>query len=88
MVELTALRAQLSHLKEERKVLQQQLSLQHKQHYDALVRRLFTTCLQLKVRRTFTPKHRCICTVYLCETYHANQTDLTESFKGIHGKPV
>ncbi|XP_042565686.1 uncharacterized protein si:ch73-242m19.1 isoform X2 [Clupea harengus] len=50
MVELTALRARLAHLEEERKILQQQLSLEHRQHYDALVRHLFTTCLQLKSR--------------------------------------
>ncbi|KAL2098870.1 hypothetical protein ACEWY4_005350 [Coilia grayii] len=50
MVELTALRCRLAHLEEERRTLTQQLSLEHRQHYDTLVRRLFTTCLQLKSR--------------------------------------
>ncbi|XP_076156269.1 coiled-coil domain-containing protein 162-like [Alosa pseudoharengus] len=50
MVEMTALRAQLAHVEEERNTLQQQLRAQHRLHYDTLVQRLFTTCLQLKSR--------------------------------------
>ncbi|XP_063079958.1 uncharacterized protein si:ch73-242m19.1 [Engraulis encrasicolus] len=50
MVEVTALRCRLVHLEEEHRGLRQQLTLQHRQHYDTLVRQLLTTCLQLKSR--------------------------------------
>lgn len=50
MLEISALRARVAHLEEEKSSLEKQLGLQFKQRYDPLVRQLFCTCIQLKVR--------------------------------------
>ncbi|KAG7465708.1 hypothetical protein MATL_G00156270 [Megalops atlanticus] len=50
MAEITALRSRVAHMQEDRAALQEQLSTQHQQRYEALIRHLFSTCLQLKCR--------------------------------------
>lgn len=49
MLEISALQARVAHLEEEKRFLEEQLSLRFKERYDPLVRHLFSTCLQLKV---------------------------------------
>lgn len=51
MLEISALRAQVARLEQEKKTLEEGLSLKFKERYDPLVRHLFSTCIQLKVRR-------------------------------------
>ncbi|XP_051501950.1 coiled-coil domain-containing protein 162-like [Myxocyprinus asiaticus] len=48
MVEITALRARVTQLEEERRSLDQHLNLKHRERYDTLVRQLFSTCILLK----------------------------------------
>ncbi|KAA0710836.1 Coiled-coil domain-containing protein 162 [Triplophysa tibetana] len=50
MVEITALRARVTQLEEEKRSSDQQLSLKHRQRYDSLVRQLFSTSILLKSR--------------------------------------
>ncbi|XP_052476177.1 uncharacterized protein si:ch73-242m19.1 [Carassius gibelio] len=50
MVEITALRARVSQLEEEKRSLEQHLNLKHRERYDTLVHQLFSTCLLLKSR--------------------------------------
>ncbi|KAI4884589.1 hypothetical protein NFI96_034543 [Prochilodus magdalenae] len=50
MTEVTALRARVTQLEEERKCVRQEISLEYKQRYDSLVRQLFSTCILLKAR--------------------------------------
>lgn len=50
MLEISALQAQVAHLEEEKRNLEEQLSLKFKERYDPLVRHLFSTCIHLKVR--------------------------------------
>ncbi|XP_072545413.1 uncharacterized protein [Salminus brasiliensis] len=50
MAEAIALRARVTQLEEEQKCVQQQISLEHRQRYDSLLRQLFSTCIQLKAR--------------------------------------
>ncbi|XP_054470264.1 coiled-coil domain-containing protein 162-like [Anoplopoma fimbria] len=50
MLEISALQAQVAHLEEERRNLEEQLSLKFKERYDPLVRHLFSTCIQLKAK--------------------------------------
>lgn len=51
MLEISALRAQVARLEQEKKTLKEGLSLKFKERYDPLVRHLFSTCVQLKVRK-------------------------------------
>ncbi|XP_042292989.1 uncharacterized protein si:ch73-242m19.1 isoform X2 [Thunnus maccoyii] len=46
--EISALQARVAHLEEEKRSLEQKLSLKFKERYDPLVRQLFSTCIQLK----------------------------------------
>ncbi|XP_047197601.1 coiled-coil domain-containing protein 162 isoform X2 [Hippoglossus stenolepis] len=50
MLEISVLQARVAHLQEEKRSLEERLSLKFKERYDPLVRHLFSTCLQLKVR--------------------------------------
>uniref|UniRef100_A0A672NVI8 Uncharacterized protein n=1 Tax=Sinocyclocheilus grahami TaxID=75366 RepID=A0A672NVI8_SINGR len=50
MVDITALRARVSQLEEEKRSLDQHLNLKHRERYDTLVRQLFSTCVLLKSR--------------------------------------
>lgn len=50
ILEISALQARVAHLEEEKRSLEQKLSLKFKERYDPLVRQLFSTCIQLKVR--------------------------------------
>ncbi|XP_055028524.2 coiled-coil domain-containing protein 162 [Misgurnus anguillicaudatus] len=50
MIEITALRARITQLEEEKRNLDQHLNLKHRQHYDSLVHHLFSTCIHLKSR--------------------------------------
>ncbi|TDG99230.1 hypothetical protein EPR50_G00207510 [Perca flavescens] len=50
MLEISALQAQVAHLEEEKRTLEEQLSLKFRERYDPLVRHLFSTCIQLKAR--------------------------------------
>lgn len=49
MLEMSALQAQLSQLHQERKTLEEEVTLRLRERYDPLVRGLFSTCIQLKV---------------------------------------
>lgn len=49
MLEISALQAQVAHMEEEKRTLEEQLSLKLKERYDPLVRHLSSTCIQLKV---------------------------------------
>lgn len=51
MLEISALRAQVAHLEQEKNTQEEQLGLKFKERYDPLVRHLFSTCIQLKVRK-------------------------------------
>ncbi|XP_036398053.1 coiled-coil domain-containing protein 162 [Megalops cyprinoides] len=51
MAEITALRSRVAHMEEDQTALQQQLSTQYQQRYEALIRHLFSTCVQLKRRQ-------------------------------------
>lgn len=53
MLQTTALRTRVTQLEEEQRGLEQQISLKYRQCYDSLVRQLFSTCIQLKVRNAF-----------------------------------
>ncbi|XP_062296819.1 uncharacterized protein si:ch73-242m19.1 [Scomber scombrus] len=48
ILEISALQARVSQLEEEKRSLEQNLSLKFKERYDSLVRQLFSTCIQLK----------------------------------------
>ncbi|XP_070834995.1 coiled-coil domain-containing protein 162-like isoform X2 [Chaetodon trifascialis] len=48
MLEVSALQARVAHLEQERSILEEQLALKFKERYEPLVRRLFSTCIQLK----------------------------------------
>ncbi|XP_067312201.1 uncharacterized protein si:ch73-242m19.1 [Pseudorasbora parva] len=50
MVDITALRARVSQMEEEKRSLDQHLNLKHRERYDTLVRQLFSTCVLLKSR--------------------------------------
>uniref|UniRef100_A0A671N6U4 Uncharacterized protein n=1 Tax=Sinocyclocheilus anshuiensis TaxID=1608454 RepID=A0A671N6U4_9TELE len=50
MVDITALRARVSQVEEEKRSLDQHLNLKHRERYDTLVRQLFSTCVLLKSR--------------------------------------
>lgn len=50
MLEVSALWAQVAHLEEEKINLEEQLGLAFKERYHPLVRHLFSTCIQLKVK--------------------------------------
>uniref|UniRef100_A0A3P9C5L8 Uncharacterized protein n=1 Tax=Maylandia zebra TaxID=106582 RepID=A0A3P9C5L8_9CICH len=50
MLEVSALWAQVAHLEEEKINLEEQLGLTFKERYHPLVRHLFSTCIQLKVK--------------------------------------
>ncbi|KAL1257483.1 hypothetical protein QQF64_010727 [Cirrhinus molitorella] len=50
MVDITALRARVRQLEEEKRSLDQHLNLKHRERYDTLVRQLFSTCVLLKSR--------------------------------------
>lgn len=49
MADITALRARVCQLEEEKRSLDQHLNLKHRERYDTLVRQLFSTCVLLKV---------------------------------------
>ncbi len=49
MADITALRAKVCQLEEEKRSLDQHLNLKHRERYDTLVRQLFSTCVLLKV---------------------------------------
>lgn len=49
MLEVSALRARVAHLEQEKSSLAEKLGLTFKERYDPLVRHLFSTCIQLKV---------------------------------------
>uniref|UniRef100_A0A3B4WDJ1 Uncharacterized protein n=1 Tax=Seriola lalandi dorsalis TaxID=1841481 RepID=A0A3B4WDJ1_SERLL len=51
MLEISALQARVAHLEEEKRSLEEELGLRFKERYDPLVRQLFSTCIQLKVKR-------------------------------------
>lgn len=51
MLEISALRAQVARLQQEKSSLEEQLGLRFKERYDPLVRHLLATCIQLKVRK-------------------------------------
>lgn len=51
MLEISALRAQVARLQQEKSTLEEQLGLRFKERYDPLVRHLLSTCIQLKVRK-------------------------------------
>ncbi|XP_071354884.1 uncharacterized protein [Trachinotus anak] len=48
MLEISALQARVALLEEEKRSLEEELSLRFKERYDPLVRQLFSTCIQLK----------------------------------------
>ncbi|XP_053290812.1 coiled-coil domain-containing protein 162 [Pleuronectes platessa] len=50
MLQISALQARVAHLQEDKSSLEERLGLKFKERYDPLVRHLFSTCLQLKVR--------------------------------------
>uniref|UniRef100_UPI00403A150E coiled-coil domain containing 162 isoform 2 n=1 Tax=Danio rerio TaxID=7955 RepID=UPI00403A150E len=50
MLEITALRAKVNQLEEEKRNLDQHLNLKHRERYDTLVHQLFSSCLLLKAR--------------------------------------
>ncbi|XP_050989917.1 uncharacterized protein si:ch73-242m19.1 [Labeo rohita] len=50
MADITALRARVSQLEEEKRSLDQHLNLKHRERNDKLVRQLFSTCVLLKSR--------------------------------------
>ncbi|XP_062252534.1 coiled-coil domain-containing protein 162-like isoform X2 [Platichthys flesus] len=50
MLQISALQARVAHLQEDKRSLEERLGLKFKERYDPLVRHLFSTCLQLKVR--------------------------------------
>ncbi|XDV42765.1 hypothetical protein PO909_011377 [Leuciscus waleckii] len=50
MIDITALRARVSQLEEEKRNLGQHLNLKHRERYDTLVRQLFSSCVLLKSR--------------------------------------
>ncbi|TKS86985.1 Coiled-coil domain-containing protein 162 [Collichthys lucidus] len=50
MLEISALKAQVAHLEQEKSFLEERLSLKFKERYDPLVRHLVSTCIQLKAR--------------------------------------
>jgi len=50
MMEISALQTRVAHLEEEKRTLEEQLGLRFRERYDPLVRHLFATCIQLKVR--------------------------------------
>ncbi|XP_043119422.1 uncharacterized protein si:ch73-242m19.1 isoform X2 [Puntigrus tetrazona] len=50
MADITALRARVCQLEEEKKSLDQHVNLKHRERYDTLVRQLFSTCVLLKSR--------------------------------------
>uniref|UniRef100_UPI0037E99645 uncharacterized protein n=1 Tax=Semicossyphus pulcher TaxID=241346 RepID=UPI0037E99645 len=50
MLEMSALQAQVAHLQEERRTLEERLRLRFKEQYDPLVRHLCCTCIQLTGR--------------------------------------
>ncbi|KAK7142769.1 hypothetical protein R3I94_012197 [Phoxinus phoxinus] len=50
MIDITALRARVSQLEEEKSSLGQHLNLEHRERYDTLVRQLFSSCVLLKSR--------------------------------------
>ncbi|XP_025756859.1 uncharacterized protein si:ch73-242m19.1 isoform X3 [Oreochromis niloticus] len=56
MLEVSALRAQVVHLEEEKINLEEQLGLKFKERYHPLVRHLFSTCIQLKARLDEYPR--------------------------------
>ncbi|KAL3968597.1 granzyme K [Sarotherodon galilaeus] len=56
MLEVSALRAQVAHLEEEKINLEEQLGLRFKERYHPLVRHLFSTCIQLKARLDEYPR--------------------------------
>lgn len=51
MLQISDLRAQVARSEQEQKTLEEQLSLKFRERYDPLVRHLYCTCIQLKVRR-------------------------------------
>lgn len=51
MLEISALRAQVARVEQEKSALEEQLGLKFKERYDPLVRHLLSTCIQLKVRK-------------------------------------
>ncbi|XP_053192243.1 uncharacterized protein si:ch73-242m19.1 [Scomber japonicus] len=50
ILEISALQARVAQLEEEKRSLEQKLSLKFKERYDSLVRQLFSTCIQLKAK--------------------------------------
>ncbi|XP_058604874.1 uncharacterized protein si:ch73-242m19.1 isoform X3 [Onychostoma macrolepis] len=50
MADITALRARVCQLEEEKRSLDQHLNLKHRERYDTLVHQLFSTCVLLKSR--------------------------------------
>lgn len=51
MLEISALRAQVARLEQEKSSLEEQLGLKFKERYGPLVRHLLSTCIQLKVSK-------------------------------------
>ncbi|XP_056624604.1 uncharacterized protein si:ch73-242m19.1 isoform X2 [Triplophysa dalaica] len=74
MVEITALRARVTQLEEEKRSSDQQLSLKHRQRYDSLVRQLFCTSILLKSR---------------LDQYHVNmEQDVRQLVSGVRTEAV
>ncbi|KAI7805082.1 putative transmembrane protein FLJ37396, partial [Triplophysa rosa] len=74
MVEITALRARVAQLEEEKRSLDHHLNLKHRQRYDSLVRQLFSTCILLKSR---------------LDQYHANmEQDVRRLVSGVRTEAV
>lgn len=53
MLEISELRAQITCSELEQETLEERLSLKFREQYDPLVRHLYCTCIQLKVRRPY-----------------------------------
>ncbi|XP_030575513.1 coiled-coil domain-containing protein 162 [Archocentrus centrarchus] len=56
MLEISGLQAQVAHLEEEKRTLEDQFSLKFKERYNPLVQHLFSTCIQLKARLDEYPR--------------------------------
>ncbi|XP_051252376.1 uncharacterized protein si:ch73-242m19.1 isoform X2 [Dicentrarchus labrax] len=74
MLEISALQAQVAHLEEEKRNLEEKLSLKFRERYDPLVRHLFSSCVQLKAR--------------LDEHHRQMEQDVSEMVNRIRGEGV
>ncbi|XP_072221575.1 coiled-coil domain-containing protein 162 [Leuresthes tenuis] len=74
MLEISGLQARVAQLGEEKRTLEEQLSLKFRERYDPLVRRLFSACIQLKAR--------------LDENQQQMEQDVSEMVNRIRGEGV